>query len=791
MKNAIATIPSQAWSIGLGDQPEVLTRPARAGLHDSGPYQGAPLGGFGTGGIGRSYQGAFNRWTVKTGAVKDFCLPVNLFSVRTKFDGEDAVATALHPGYPRQHPGDDSGQSDLSAWNWSYSGQGAAYHALYPKAWYHYPQSDELAVELLCEQFSPILPGRYRETGLPVGVFDWTVRNPHDRAVDVSLMFSFTNMVGWFCDFSRIKPHAKSGGNCNRLVETKGGCGIVMERAESDLPLQEGLGQFCIMTRSEEGMTVTRRVAFQSSVTDGRDIWTDFLEDGCLNDRPGYRGVPEADMAGAICVKVRLEPGESRSVPMVLSWDLPLIRFGKGREHWRQYTKHFGRTGQNAAAIAEEALKKFPEWSQEIDRWHQDVFRDNPGMPDSFFPILFNESYMAVDGLTVWTDGTRDRPGEDSIFAVIECPDYPYYCTLDLWIYGSFLFMRYWPELEKNVIRRLADGVFREDEYFRTCMSRGHLFKSNISGAAPHDLGDPNDDPVFTINNYSWQEANKWKDLNCQLILNIYRDVVFLDDDALLKETWPAVKAALEYLKGFDTDHDGLIENDGTPDQTMDNIPMKGPSCYCGGLWLGAISAAVKMAGRIRDHEFLEKWEPMADTARRSFEEKLWTGTHYRLDADGDSPEALFADGMFGIWFSRLCGLADLIPDEHYREHLRKVYHRNFYDANRELGAVNITGWQQASQAGESNFNTDECQRGEVLYGLNLSLAGQLRDAGLAAESDELLDCLYRTVYGKFGLWFRSPAAWTRDARFRAVFNLRPLIIWAMVKGNSIANAPL
>ncbi len=775
-----AKIPQQAWSIGMTDHPEIKAEPVRPALHNCGPYQGVPLGGFGTGGIGRSYRGGFGRWTVKAGAVKNFCLPANMFAVRTKFDGEDPRAMALHPGYPVQHP-DDAPGTDLSAWNWNYSGQGATYHALYPKAWYQYPANDELAVELRCEQFSPVLPGRYRETSLPVGVFDWTVTNPHDRPVEVSLMFSFTNMVGWFSDFSRDKPRSKSGGNCNRLIDGNGYCGIVMERAGNGLELREGLGQFCIATAPAKNRIITRRQAFQSSVTDGQAVWQDFVSDGSLDDRPGYRAVPEAEMAGALCVKLRLEPKETQSVPMVLSWDLPLICFGNGREHWRQYTRHFDRTGENAAAIAVEALQNFPVWSQEIDQWHQRVIRENPDMPDSFFSMLFNESYVAVDGLTVWTDGTKENPGQDPIFAVIECPDYPYYCTLDLWIYGSFLLMYYWPELEKNVIKRLAAGVFHEDDYLRICMSRGHLFQSNIAGAVPHDLGDPNDDPVFSINNYSWQESNKWKDLNCQFVLNVYRDVVFLKDDDLLRETWPAVKAALQYLKRFDTDHDGLIENDGTPDQTMDNIPMKGPSCYCGGLWLGAVNAAVKMAGQIGDEAFAAEWTPLAVSARKSFEEKLWNGTNYRLDTDGGSPDALFVDGLFGIWFAGICGLTDLISAEHYRKHLKKVYQRNFAEYGGKVGAINITGWKRAGQSAESNFNTKECQRSEILFGLNLSFAGQLLDAGLKQEANTLLDCLYSTAYKKFGLWFQSPAAWTEDARFRAIINFRPLIIWALI----------
>ncbi|MGE4488851.1 MAG: GH116 family glycosyl hydrolase [Kiritimatiellales bacterium] len=790
-ETATPYIPRQAWSIGLDQVPDVVARPEKPGLRDCGPYQGAPLGGFGTGGIGRNYRGSFGRWTIKSGAMKEFCLPANMFSVRVQFDGEKPCAMALHPGYPRLRPDRRGKSGGLDSWNWDYSGKGATYRALYPKSWYHYPANEELPVELSCEQFSPVLPGQYRETSLPVGVFNWTVTNPNDRPVEVSLMFSFANMVGWFNDFDTGQPLQKNSGNCNRIVNTGDCSGIVMERENNGLPLREGDGQICIATSPSADRKITMRSTFPAN-KDGEEIWQDFVDDGNLTDTPGYRAIPGDELAGALCVKVRIAPKGTVSVPMALSWDLPLICFGNGREHWRQYTRYFDRSGRNAIAIADEALYQFPEWSRAVDRWHRSVIRQNPGMSDSFFSLLFNESYLSVEGLTVWTDGTRDNPGKNPFFGVIECPDYAYYCTFDLWTYGSFLFLYYWPELEKNVIRNYAAGVFREDHYLQRCLASGLLYPANVAGAVPHDLGSPNADPPFTINNYTYQNPNKWKDLNCQFVLTLYRDVTFLNDDQLLHETWPAVKAALQYLRKFDTDHDGLIENDGTPDQTMDNIPMKGPSSYCSGLWLGAVNAAVKMAERTGDIDFVKEWQPIASAAGKSFEEKLWTGTNYRLDTEGDSPDALFIDELFGIWYARMCGLTDLVPEEHYRAHLAKVYERNFAVRPNRVGAVNISGWKSpSSDDGEdNNFATRDSQRTEVLYGLNLSFTGQLLDAGLKAQADTLIDTLYSTVYGKFGLWFQSPAALTEDGRFRAIINFRPLIIWALAKSPDPAGIP-
>ena len=780
-------IPRQAWSKAMTASPAVMPEPVYATLHDGGPWQGIPLGGFGTGGIGRGYRGAFGRWTVKAGCLKHFCMPANMFAVRVASDAGPTRAVALHPGYPEARPGEESGRKVMQAWDWSYDAAGAMYHGLFPKAWYEYPHSPALPLELTCEQFSPVIPHDYVATSLPVGVFAWHARNPGKSKVRVSLLFSFVNMTGWFSTFGRGRPEHLNAGNQNtpvsqRLADGLGTMrGVILGRDRQGEPLTEGDGQFCIAALETDRHAVSVHTAFDP-MGNGARVWKPFSREGRLsNDSESPRAIPVQHVAGAVCVSFDLEPGETTCVPMVLTWDLPVIEFGSGRQHLRQYTRHVGADGTHAGDLACQGLVHWRGWSEAIDAWHRDVIGDQ-SRPDWYYSLLLNEAYLAVDGLTVWTDGTRDAPGEDPFFGVIECPDYPYYCTLDLWVYGSFFFLAYWPELEKNVIRRFARAILHADDFSRRSPHTGELFASKVKGAAPHDFGEPEEDPPLVCNSYVHQDSNRWKDLNCQYVLALYRDVLGSNDTDLLRDCWPAVTAAIEYLAGFDTDGDGLIENDGTPDQTMDNIPMKGPSSYCGGLWMAALGAAVKMAGMLDDHRFVSAWGPRSESAAKAFDERLWNGEQYRFDTEGHSPDALFIDALFGIWYGRLCGLRNLLPEDRYRAHLLRVYEYNVlaFDDGR-LGGANITGWHPpVRKNAESAFNTGDCQISEVLSGLNISFACQLMDAGLDEEAMHVLGVVYNVVYREFGLWFRTPAAWTRDGRFRAIMNLRPLVVWAL-----------
>lgn len=48
-------------------------------------------------------------------------------------------------------------------------------------------------------------------------------------------------------------------------------------------------------------------------------------------------------------------------------------------------------------------------------------------------------------------------------------------------------------------------------------------------------------------------------------------------------------------VSAYDRDSDGLIENDGFPDQTYDIWTVTGPSAYTAGLWVAALAACVQL----------------------------------------------------------------------------------------------------------------------------------------------------------------------------------------------------
>ena len=170
-----------SWSrpFGLGwDKPYTVRYASNL---DDGPWHGAPLGGFGAGCIGRNSKGEFNLWHLDGGEHWFGNLPDCGFAL-FESDGSTSKAhgLAVKPTVDASNP--EAGEP-LSAWSWypasSANQNTGTYSARYPLSWFHYRNVFKAEVE--CESFSPILPGNYRDTSLPVAVFRWHFKNPSTK----------------------------------------------------------------------------------------------------------------------------------------------------------------------------------------------------------------------------------------------------------------------------------------------------------------------------------------------------------------------------------------------------------------------------------------------------------------------------------------------------------------------------------------------------------------------------------------------------------------------------------
>ena len=777
-------IPSIAWRRPIG-QPLANPggrKPELPNLIDDGYWQGAPVGGLGSGTFSRTYRGNFERWHIKAGIHKYQNVPANQFAVFVQPEGGSAVAEVLST----QKPADDS----LKSWNWSYPVGAGEYAALYPKSWFAY-KNPQLPVTLTVEQFSPVLPDNYKESSYPVAVYHWYATNPSQQKITVSLLFSWTNMIGWFRDPTREFAAGLNTQNIDRYKSESlaGGTmeGIVFDRVRQEAVSEEWDGQFAIASLAGKDAEITYLTTFESSGS-GEAVWTPFAKDGRLPSSAVNLASSGDPFAGAIAIRFTLAPGEKRMVPMALAWDLPIVQFGSGRKWVRHYTKFFDQSGTNAWAIARTALEHGQEWSDQIDAWQKPYLEDS-STPDWYRGMLFNELYDVADGGTFWgheigAPGNPKHPSakEADSFSYLECFDYPFYGTLDVRFYGSFPLLKFWPDIEKQEMRMYADTIPEtiDQQYVWAWKSdlehRLIPTQRKVAGSAPHDLGSPQEDAFVLPNQYNYQNVSDWKDLNSKYVLMVWRDYYLTGakDRRFLEYNYNAVKMAMKYLRQFDTDGDGLIENQGYPDQTYDNWTARGESSYSGSLYLAALRATEEMAKVLGDRQTAAENADLFKKAQASFIKKLWNGKYFNYDVGSSYKDNIMAEQIAGQWYASLTGLGDILPPEMQRSALKRVFEYNVLKfQNGEMGALNGMG-------ADGKMLTENEQTQEVWVGTTFSVASSMLAGGMQDEAFKTIRGLYDVIYEKKGYWFRTPEAWDSRGYYRAGMYMRPAAIWSM-----------
>ena len=775
-------IPHAAWRIPIG-QP-----PANPGGHkpeisniDDGFWQGAPVGGFGAGTFSRSYRGHYERWHLKAGVHKYEDVPANQFAVFVRPEGGEPIAQVLATDNPSH---------GLSAWNWSYPAGSGEYAALYPKSWFAY-QSPQLPIKLTVEQFSPVLPDNYKETSYPVAIYNWYAQNPTSKPVTVSILFSWANMVGWFRDSTRGFTGGLNNQNTNTYhaeqIQNGNMQGIVFDRLRSGAVQEEWDGQFAIAALATPGVEVTYTTSWMSYGT-GEDVWKPFSTDGRLpNWAPKLASAGEP-MAAAIALRFTLAPNEKKLVPMALAWDLPIAEFGGGRKWLRHYTKFFGTSGSNAWKIARTALENDQDWSRQIDEW-QKPFIEDESKPLWYRGELFNELYILADGGTLWghelngVGNPRHHSAQmaDS-FSYLECFDYQYYGTSDVRFYGSFPLVKFWPEIEKQEMRQYTDTIAESNpQEYVWAWKRDHqhileLMQRKTAGSAPHDLGSPTEDPFVNVNQYNYQDVSNWRDLNSKYVLMVWRDYVFSGskDSDFLRYTWNAVKMAMEHLRQYDKNGDGLIENGGFPDQTYDNWVARGESSYSGSLYLAALRATAEIARKLGENTTAQGYDALFKRAQAAFVKNLWNGTYFNYDVGSDYKSDIMAEQLAGQWYANLTGLGEIVPAEMRRSALQHVFDFNVMKfQNGTMGAVN-------GIAANGDILHENEQVEEVWTGTTFGVASHMLSEGMRDQAFKTAEGVYNVVWKDRGYFFRTPEAYDSRGLFRASMYMRPGSIWSM-----------
>lgn len=251
---------------------------------------------------------------------------------------------------------------------------------------------------------------------------------------------------------------------------------------------------------------------------------------------------------GALCSRIVLQPGETKNVRFLVTWNFPNHISTKNSYVGHRYSFWHKNAEETAAYLtehAEEIQKKVRLFSETVQ---------NCSAPAELVRNWVIQLSTMVK-CSWWS--------EDGRFGMWEGLGSCGFHTIDVSYYGTFMILSLFPELQLKQMR-MAVGFQREDGRIHHCFN-----------------------PDFDHVDNGYDRV----DINPQFVLMVYRDYMWTGDREYLEDVWEIVKKAMAITEELDGDGDGLPDH-GTEANTYDAWKFRGTPTYIAGLWLAALSAA-------------------------------------------------------------------------------------------------------------------------------------------------------------------------------------------------------
>jgi len=669
-----------------------------------------PLGGIGAGSIAIGGRGDLREWQIFNACNSACVVPGGFFAVRVDDGSGEPVGRLLQmDALPAvtSVPVQTGVQPTLNLppiQNIRFVGE-------YPIAELSY-QDDGLPLEVSLETFSPFVPMNEKDSALPAIVFTFTVRNPSPRKVDVSLLASCQNAVGY--DGRGTITGAPDGmvqfdgygGSVNNIVKGAGFFGVAMTAPTMD----RAAGQFGSMALLATASGATARAAWVNPA----DLWQQFVARGAFDTEGASEPTAKGRTANcAVAAPMTLKPGETKAVSFILAWHFP-NRYADYDANLAQYRigNMYNNWFADAGAAAQYVAANLSRLAHDT-RLFRSTFYDG-NLPYWLLDCISSQISTLRSSTVMWI--------EDGTFAAFEggccCP---MNCT-HVWNYEQTL-AKLFPALERNM--RDTDFGPQQDP----------------SGFIHHRTVLPLSLP---------RASGPFVDGHLGCIMKIYREYLQCADDRWLREKWPRVKLAMDWaMQTYDPDGNGVIE--GEQWNTYDCAEY-GPNTFIGTWWLGALRSAEEMARVCGDADSAARYRERFDTGRAAMDKALWNGDYYIQIYDDQKytkdqyGKGCLADQVIGQWFAHITNLGYLFPDWRIKSALQAIVKNNFawdfrdfaytqrvFAYGADMGLLCCT-WPNGGRPAEPILYRDE-----VWTGIEYQVASHLIYEGMVNEAWQIV----------------------------------------------------
>ena len=496
--------------------------------------------------------------------------------------------------------------------------------------------------------------------GLPLAVFKYTVNNPGEKPVKVSISGSMLNAAGFTgeADFCWVKPDFY-GQNRNTPIDRDGLKGVIFS---SDKLEEDSIhyGNHVIATLDDD--VTVKPYWHRSRWWDNlREFWDDFSKDGRLTELGITEPSEVKPDAGSVSSTKTVAPGESEDFTFIISWFFP--------NRVKNWSQRAGDCGSDCDCKHEVARNRYAlRFSNALDvaKYYVDTREHLEGFSRKFSKTLYDStipSYVldaVASNITVLRSNTCFWLEDGTFFGYEGCFDDAGCCSgncTHVWNYAQTLAYLF-PSLERSM---------RETEF---------LIETDADGKMSFR--------AFTAfpGTISWDAVEAASDGQCGSVMRLYREWKLSGDTNWMTGLWPGAKRALDYACDvWDHDRDGV--NGGKQHNTYD-ITFYGPNPLSGILFLASLRTGNRLAEAAGDYKAAEKYQSLYESGRVKLDKTLWNGEYYIQKLDDVNEHkyqhgvGCLSDQLLGQINSHLMGLGYLLPPEHVSKAVLSVYRNNF-----------------------------------------------------------------------------------------------------------------
>jgi uncharacterized protein (DUF608 family) len=709
-----------------------------------------PVGGIGTGFVGIYGSGALGSWEIMNRPNRGWRPMYAHLILRTQ-RGNDVRLSVL--------------ERDLDAGLASDQGQGetlaalprwkeVAVEATYPFGKWTFRDPHQ-HVQVTLEAYNPMVPGDVDGSSFPVAMLTLELTNPGKEPVEAHLSYVGSNIIG--CD--GVAFNLKD--NVTELVSLSGWSGMVWSKAGQHEP-HPALGTMAILFDSHH-CKVARRWAFRDQPWQGErlGLFDSLAKHGFVDDDvPSGEKCPPSPQDtwdSSMSTPLRLGPGETKRVRMLIAWHFPYRDIPGSGWSWtggqpailkNYYTTQF----DDAMDVAQKFIRQEPELRRKtVEFVNRIVARKAPE------PI--REAALCTS--TALRTHTSFRLEDGRFFGFEGCNGQSGCChgsCTHVWNYEEAT-LALFPDLHRSMIEtHLEFGMTPEGgERFRTDLPLTQAPKWDLI-AADGQMG---------------------------LIVRIYEQYRHDKNKDWLIKHFPAVQRMIEFAwrpGSWDADQDGVME--GSQHNTYD-VNFEGPNPLCSIWYLAALHAAAAMADVAGAKDFAAKCRSVAKSGADKIDRELYNGHFYQqhVPPGNTSPfqvgEGCLIDQLCGQYKAHRAGLGNLLDVEHMRTALKTIFENN-YRENFRGHWHNMRTFATADEQGTLICSYPNGGRpevpfpywGECMTGFEYALAATLLDYGMKEEGLKVAKAVRDRHAGHNRNPFNEPECGSYYARAMAAWSL-------------------